>query len=281
MVNQNVTSSKKKRRKESIEIDNAEDVVVVASESKDKTPASTKKNKNKKKQRSLSTTSEDLVADEENVSETPDVKKELKKAKLEGDSDDNVKDKNKPCKGNPQGVTRLFLGNLPFTVNETAIEEFFANNNAGTVTHVKWITDKLSGKFYGSAFIEMDNSESAAAAVALAGTELLGRPIKVNFAAARPNEQWPPETKTVIGNANNKKEKGTGGGHAGGMGIEGIKSAKPLDCRKLFLGNLSFDVTDDALVKFFLNGADAEVKAIRFIHHKDNGNFKGVYVHFK
>ena len=75
-------------------------------------------------------------------------------------------DKNKPCKGNPQGVTRLFLGNLPFAVDEASLGDFFP----GQVTHIKWITDKETGKFYGSAFCEMDTSESAAAAVAMAGS---------------------------------------------------------------------------------------------------------------
>ena len=51
---------------------------------------------------------------------------------------DESNDKNKPCKGNPQGVTRLFLGNLPFAVDETSIGVFFKEE----VTHIKWITDK-------------------------------------------------------------------------------------------------------------------------------------------
>ena len=62
--------------------------------------------------------------------------------------------KNKPSKGNPKGITRLFLGNLPFSVDESSLNAFLP----GEVTHVKWITDKETGKFYGSAFIEMDSA---------------------------------------------------------------------------------------------------------------------------
>jgi hypothetical protein len=83
----------------------------------------------------------------------------------------NDPNKNKAVKGNPQGVTRLFLGNLPFALDEASLESFMPNS----VTHIKWITDKETGKFYGSAFIEMNNSVAAADAVAMAGTQLMGR----------------------------------------------------------------------------------------------------------
>mmetsp|Transcript_32925 Transcript_32925/g.48698 ORF Transcript_32925/g.48698 Transcript_32925/m.48698 type:complete len:335 (+) Transcript_32925:104-1108(+) len=162
------------------------------------------------------------------------------------------------CKGNPQGVTRLFLGNLPFTVDEASLGAFLP----GTLTHIKWITDKETGKFYGSAFCEMDTAENAAEAVALAGQKLLGRPIKINFAPARPGDVWPPEKKVITG------------GQAGGTGVKAM-SEKPSDCMKLFVGNLSYDIDDDAITKFFSN-VDAEVKAVRWLHHKDTGDFKGV-----
>ena len=53
------------------------------------------------------------------------------------------------------------MGNLPFAVDEAGLTDFLPG-----VTHIKWITDKATGKFYGSSFVEMDTSESAAAAVA-------------------------------------------------------------------------------------------------------------------
>lgn len=172
--------------------------------------------------------------------------------------------KNKPCKGNPQGVTRLFLGNLPFSIDETTLGDFLP----GTITHIKWITDKETGKFYGSAFIEIDSSTSAAEAVAMSGQKVIGRPIKINFAPARDGDVWPPVKKVV-----------SGGGQAGGSGIKAM-SAKPDNCLKLFIGNLSYDIDDEAITKFFAN-VDAEVKAVRWLHHKDSGDFKGCgYVEF-
>jgi RNA recognition motif-containing protein len=56
--------------------------------------------------------------------------------------------------------------------------------------------------------------------------------------------------------------------------------SQPEDCQKLFIGNLSYDIDDDGIFKFF-GAVDAEVKAVRWLHHKENGDFKGVgYVEF-
>ncbi|GMI52827.1 hypothetical protein TeGR_g7018 [Tetraparma gracilis] len=172
-------------------------------------------------------------------------------------------DKNKPCGGNRDGVTRLFLGNLPFKVDEASL----ASHLPAPFTHVKWITDKDTGRFYGSAFVEMRNSRDAAEAVGVAGSELMGRKIKINFAAAREGDIWPPAKSSMTG------------GQAGGGGKRAM-SEKPEDCQKLFIGNLSYDIDDDGIFKFF-GAVDAEVKAVRWLHHKENGDFKGVgYVEF-
>ncbi|GKY90824.1 hypothetical protein MPSEU_000055200 [Mayamaea pseudoterrestris] len=182
-----------------------------------------------------------------------------------GDSNVEVsiqKEKGKPCPGNPQGVTRLFLGNLPFTVDESSLVDFLPG-----VTHIKWITDKETGKFYGSAFVECDTPASAAKAVTKSEQQLLGRAIKINYAPARVGDVWPPPKKVISGN------QGTGG-QAGGKGIRAM-SAKPDNCTKLFIGNLSYDIDDDGITKFFA-AVDAEVKAVRWIHHKESGDFKGV-----
>merc|ERR1712195_63211 len=165
-------------------------------------------------------------------------------------SSSSSSEKNMPCKGNPQGVTRLFLGNLPFSVDESSLGAFLP----GQVTHIKWITDKETGKFYGSAFIEMDNSTSAADAVAMAGSKLIGRPTKINFAPAREGDVWPPPKKVISGGGT-----AGGGGQAGGTGTKAM-SAKPDNCLKLFIGNLSYDIDDEGIIKFFANvGETVEV----------------------
>jgi len=193
-----------------------------------------------------------------------------KKAKTEEDlspaieKDGAEEDDDKQYK-NPNGVTRLFIGNLPFTVNDVSLAEHF---KPATITHIKWVTDKLTGKFYGSAFLEMANKVDAAKAVAKNGSKLISRELKINYAPARSGDIWPPKAKIV-----------TGGGQAGGVGKKCL-SERPDGCVKLFVGNLSYEIDDDAIFKFFGN-VDAELKAVRWLHHKESGDFKGCgYVEF-
>ena len=246
--------SKKKKRKAS------------SSNDEEKEKKSKKKKKDKKRQKTS-----------DNSSDVDDNEKEDDRDDSDEEGNDNEEtpaqdgptpsaDKNKPCKGNTQGVTRLFIGNLPFSVDESSLNAFLP----GQVTHIKWITDKETGKFYGSAFIEMDNSVSASDAVVLSGSKLIGRPIKINFAPAREGDVWPPPKKEISGGGSSN----TTGGQAGGSGVKSM-SAKPENCMKLFIGNLSYDIDDEGIIKFFGN-VDAEVKAVRWLHHKDSGDFKGV-----
>jgi nucleolin len=220
---------------------------------------SEKKEKSKKKKKRKTDSDGDDDLDKDEGSDDKGNSQESGDQVVDGGVDDGSK--NDPCVGNAQGITRLFLGNLPFTIDESSLNAFLP----GEVTHIKWITDKETGKFYGSAFIEIDNSKSAAEAVGLNNSKLIGRPIKINFAQAREGDVWPPVKKVV-----------SGGGQAGGSGIKAM-SAKPEGCLKLFIGNLSYDIDDDGIIKFFDN-VDAEVKAVRWLHHKDTGDFKGWYV---
>ncbi|KAL7510291.1 hypothetical protein ACHAXN_007229 [Cyclotella atomus] len=198
----------------------------------------------------------------------------------DNDGDENIEepeeadaaDKNKPCKGNPQGITRLFLGNLPFAITDTTLNDHLNS----TITHIKWITDRETGKFYGSAFCEVKTSRDAAKAVSeINGTKVMGRPIKINYAPIKPGQEgdWPPKQKVITGG------KVANTGQAGGQGIKAM-SVKPEGCSKLFIGNLSYELDDDGITKFFM-AVDAEIKAIRWLHHKDSGDFKGCgYVDF-
>jgi len=219
-----------------------------------------KKAKRDKSRREEKSSIEELAGNEGEEEIVDDKNHEPANDKAQNDA--NTSDKNSPCQGNPTGCTRLFLGNLPFAVNEESLKEHFTTKGA-EVTHIKWITDKTDGRFYGSAFIEMGNSSDAATAMTMVGEKLMGRPLKINYAPARPGDIWPPENK------------GAGGvTQARGKG-KGTMSEKPEGCTKLFVGNLSYEIDDDAIFKFFAS-VDAEVKAVRWIHHKDSGDFKGI-----
>ena len=89
---------------------------------------------------------------------------------------------------NPENITRLFLGNMcTKNMNEDILCELFPE-----ITHLMWLTDRKSGKFFGKAFVEMATPESAAIAVAKNGTKVLGRPISVKYQKADPKDRWPP-----------------------------------------------------------------------------------------
>jgi RNA recognition motif-containing protein len=81
--------------------------------------------------------------------------------------------------------TRLYVGNLPFSADEQNVRDLFAQNNR-TVTEVKLITDRDTGRPRGFGFVEMGSSEDAEAAIReLNGFSLDGRPLTVNEARER------------------------------------------------------------------------------------------------
>ena len=76
---------------------------------------------------------------------------------------------------------KLYVGNLPFSVTEQTLQTTFAPH--GTVETVKLITDRDTGQSKGFAFVEMrTDAEANAAQSELNGTDLEGRPMKVNEA---------------------------------------------------------------------------------------------------
>ena len=260
----------KKRKRESAE-NNEDD-----SEEKDKSAKQKKDKKKKKKDLDESHEIDDNNDDQiDNEDEEEDA---VTNEEVNGDNtgDNDPATKNNPCRGNPSGCTRLFLGNLAFAISEPTLNTHLNN----TITHVKWITDKTTGKFYGSAFVEMRNSKDAAKALKESnGSLLMGRPLKINYAPPKPGEEsdWPPKSKVITGGK--LANAGGNGGQAGGKGLKAM-SVKPEGCTKLFIGNLSYEIDDEAITKFFM-GVEAELKAVRWLYHQDSGDFKGCgYVDF-
>ena len=81
--------------------------------------------------------------------------------------------------------TRLFVGNLPFSADEQQIRELFEQDGR-TVTDVKLITDRDTGRPRGFGFVEMGRPEDVDGAVRdLNGQEFGGRRLTVNEARER------------------------------------------------------------------------------------------------
>ena len=95
--------------------------------------------------------------------------------------------------------TRLYVGNLPFSADEDQIRELFSQKGR-TVTEVKLVTDRDTGRPRGFGFVEMGSSEEADGAIRdFNGFSFGGRPLTVNEARER-------------------QSAGGGGGGGGGFG---------------------------------------------------------------
>lgn len=80
-------------------------------------------------------------------------------------------------------MTKLYVGNLPFTATDDGVRALFAKH--GTVEKVSLITDRETGRPRGFAFVEMSNADASRAMQALNGTDFDGRSLKVNEAQDR------------------------------------------------------------------------------------------------
>lgn len=79
---------------------------------------------------------------------------------------------------------RLFVGNLPFGVDDESLHQVFAR--VGEVASATVITDPYTGRSRGFGFVEMISEEAASDAVEqLNGTDLEGRPLRVDRARPR------------------------------------------------------------------------------------------------
>lgn len=145
----------------------------------------------------------------------------------------------------------VFVGNLDFRAEEDAIKDVL--KACGEITNVRWINDRETGEFKGAGFIAFADLEASAKAIALNGTDFMGRPLKVSYAKGRPD----------------RPERG-----GGGKKFENKLSEKPEGCTKIFCGNLSYEVDDSAIMDFFKDCG--EVTGVRWLTDKVSGDFKGV-----
>lgn len=86
-------------------------------------------------------------------------------------------------------ATKLYVGGLPYATTEDSLREHFAQ--AGSVSSVAIIMDKMTGRSKGFGFVEMSSDEEAQKAIEMFhGKEFEGRTLTVN--EARPLEARPP-----------------------------------------------------------------------------------------
>jgi RNA recognition motif-containing protein len=80
-------------------------------------------------------------------------------------------------------VTKLFVGNLPFSATEQSVRALFEQH--GTIESLALINDRETGKPRGFGFIEMSNADASKAMQALNGKDFDGRALKVNEAQSK------------------------------------------------------------------------------------------------
>jgi len=84
---------------------------------------------------------------------------------------------------------KVYVGNLPFTVEDAALEKLFSSY--GEIEEVIVIKDKFSGRSKGFGFVTFKDDEGAKKAISeMSDKEIEGRKLKVN--EARPMEDRPP-----------------------------------------------------------------------------------------
>jgi hypothetical protein len=105
---------------------------------------------------------------------------------------------------------KLYVGNLPYSVQDSDLQQSFGQ--FGAVTSAKVMMDRETGRSKGFGFVEMGSDAEAQAAInGMNGQPLGGRSVVVN--EARPMESRPPRSGGYGG--------GGGGGYGGGGGSSG------------------------------------------------------------
>jgi hypothetical protein len=110
---------------------------------------------------------------------------------------------------------KLYVGNLPYSVRDSDLEQAFSE--FGAVTSAKVMMDRETGRSKGFGFVEMGSDAEAQAAVnGMNGQSLGGRSVVVN--EARPMESRPPRSGGYGGGGGGYGGGGSGGGGYGGGG---------------------------------------------------------------
>jgi hypothetical protein len=104
---------------------------------------------------------------------------------------------------------KLYVGNLPYSVRDSDLEQAFSQ--FGAVTSAKVMMERDTGRSKGFGFVEMGSDAEAQAAInGMNGQPLGGRSVVVN--EARPMEARPPRS------GGGGYGGGGGGGYGGGGG---------------------------------------------------------------
>ena len=151
----------------------------------------------------------------------------------------------------------VFVGRLSWNVDNDWLQSEF--EECGEVISARVQMDRNTGKSRGFGYVEFADPSSVEKALQFSGKEIDGRPINVDRSTS------------------NKGSGGAGNPNDARRAAYGDKISPPSSV--LFVGNLSFDATEDSLWDVFAEYGD--VKGVRVPTDRDSGRVKGYgYVEF-
>jgi len=93
---------------------------------------------------------------------------------------------NRETSEKPENCDTVYLGNLSYDINDDAIKEVFGG--CGNILAIRWV--EKDGTFRGCGFLQFEDTAATDKAVELAGTEIMGRPVRVDYAASKSRKQF-------------------------------------------------------------------------------------------
>jgi len=113
---------------------------------------------------------------------------------------------------------KLYVGNLPYSMDEDKLSELFSQ--AGTVGEVRIVRDQATGRSKGFGFVEMSSNEELDKAIeSFNGQDCEGRALKVD--KARPPQSRNGGGRGGFGGGRGGRGGGGRGGFGGGRGGRG------------------------------------------------------------
>jgi nucleolin len=217
----------------------------------EETPAKQKANTGAK-----ASSDEDTDSDEDSDASSASDEVEVKPTKRKAEDADEPAFKKTKVEAEEKGASaNLFVGNLSWNVDEEWLKSEF--EEFGEIAGVRLITNRDDGRSKGYGYVEFVNAADATNAYnAKKGTELDGRPLNIDYANAKKDAR---EKQQVRGER------------------FGDQLSEPSDT--LFLGNLSFEATEDDVYDIFSPFGTAT--GVRIPTNPEDGSVKGFgYVTF-
>ncbi|KAJ0541879.1 putative transcription factor interactor and regulator CCHC(Zn) family [Helianthus annuus] len=191
-----------------------------------------KKKKKKIKKKKVVKKDDEVLKKENGGSEEQDVTEEVQV---------QVETQTHTSKEDESICTKIYVGGIPYYSTVDDIQSFF--EGCGSITDIDCLKFPETGKFNGIAMISFRTEAAAKRALALDGSDMGGLSLKIQpYKATREKK------------------------------VSDFAPAMLKGYNRIYVGNLSWDMTEDELKKFF---SDCTISSVRLGKDKETGEFKG------